>query len=92
MDTNGERRTAWTARRVLPSEPTADSDGIHEADELTEMGIPLVPGRHFMAPGFARIPFGGPPEALHSLGSRLEAWIVSRTPFLGNIGTKRSER
>jgi len=69
-----------------------DSDGIREADELTEIGIPLVPGRHFMAPGYARIPFGGPPEALHSLGHRLDAWIASQAPVPDDTGTNRRER
>ena len=85
-------RPAGAAFLFVDLRSARGSDGSREADELTELGIPLVSGRHFMAPGYARIPFGGPPEALHSLGNRLEAWIASRTPVLGNSGTKRRER
>ena len=49
------------------------------ADRLLETGVPLVSGRHFMAPGHARIPIGGSPDDIRSLGVRLAGWLVSRT-------------
>jgi aminotransferase len=55
--------------------PRADA----AADRLLEMGVPLVPGRHFMAPGYARIPIGGSPDDIRSLGARLAGWLASRS-------------
>jgi aminotransferase len=49
------------------------------ADQLQALGVPLVPGRHFMAPGYCRIPFGGSPDALRSLETRLAGWLASRS-------------
>ena len=48
-------------------------------DSLLETGVPLVPGRHFMAPGYARIPFGGSVADIRSLGGRLAGWLASRS-------------
>lgn len=44
---------------------TGDVDGLHRA------GIPAVPGEAFKAPGYVRIPFGGPLEAIYELDHRL---------------------
>jgi len=54
------------------------ADSSAAAAELQAAGVPLVPGHHFTAPGFCRIPFGGSPDALQSLGVRLAGWVASR--------------
>lgn len=52
---------------------------VEEAEsQLMDMGIPLVPGRHFQAPGYVRIPFGGTKSALPELGRRLARWMRAR--------------
>jgi aspartate/methionine/tyrosine aminotransferase len=57
--------------------------GVAKADtaavELVEAGVPLVPGRYFIAPGYARIPIGGRAEDIRSLGERLARWLASRS-------------
>jgi aminotransferase len=54
-------------------------EGDAAADSLLQTGVPLVPGRHFMAPGFVRIPIGGTVDDIRSLGARLVAWLASRS-------------
>jgi aminotransferase len=54
-------------------------EGDAAADALLEMGVPLVPGRHFMAGGYARIPIGGRADDIRSLGDRLAGWLASRS-------------
>jgi len=46
------------------------------AEELLETGVPLVPGRHFMARGYVRIPIGGAAESVRELGGRLAGWLA----------------
>lgn len=43
-------------------------------EQLLEAGIPAVPGSYFQAPGYARLPFGGEPEALNALAPVLREW------------------
>jgi aspartate/methionine/tyrosine aminotransferase len=40
---------------------------------VRELGLPATAGEHFGGPGFVRIPFGGPPEAVDELVRRLTA-------------------
>ena len=49
------------------------------AEELLETGVPLVPGRHFMARGYVRIPIGGAAESVRELGGRLAGWLAPRS-------------
>jgi len=48
------------------------------ADELAAVGLPVVDGRHFQAPGRARLPFGGAVAARDALGNALERWAEAR--------------
>jgi aspartate/methionine/tyrosine aminotransferase len=51
------------------------SDGRHElAEELTAVGLPVVDGAHFQAPGYARLPFGGAIESSKALRRALSQW------------------
>jgi len=45
------------------------------ADRLVEAGVPAVDGRHFQAPGWARVPFGGAREARPALEAALESHV-----------------
>ena len=47
------------------------------ADELLAVGLPVVDGVHFRAPGYARLPFGGAAGCLPALEQALEAWASS---------------
>ena len=47
------------------------------ARELIEVGLPVVDGAHFQAPGYARLPFGGAADARASLQHALERWSTS---------------
>ncbi|MDH4345023.1 MAG: pyridoxal phosphate-dependent aminotransferase [Thermoleophilia bacterium] len=44
------------------------------ADELLTVGLPVVDGRHFQAPGWARLPFGGAADLLPALEAALQQW------------------
>jgi aminotransferase len=44
------------------------------ADRLDAVGLPVVDGAAFQAPGYARLPFGGATEAQAALKDALEAW------------------
>ena len=44
------------------------------ADKLIDAGIPAVDGRHFQAPGWARVPFGGAAAARVALDEALAGW------------------
>lgn len=46
------------------------------ARELAGVGIPVVDGVHFQAPGFARLPFGGAAAARPALDGALQAWTA----------------
>jgi len=48
------------------------------ADELLAVGLPVVDGRAFQAPGCARLPFGGAHAAGAELASALDRWAASR--------------
>jgi aspartate/methionine/tyrosine aminotransferase len=48
------------------------------ADELLAVGLPVVDGRHFQAPGRARLPFGGADEARPAFERALALWASSR--------------
>ena len=48
------------------------------ADELAAVGLPVVDGRHFQAPGRARLPFGGATNAREALGNALERWAEAQ--------------
>lgn len=85
-------RPAGAAFLFVDLRVAGDTDGARAADQLLECGVPVVAGRHFMAPGYGRIPFGGPPAALLELGSRLESWLANRTIELGNVGPERRRR
>jgi len=50
------------------------------ADELLAVGLPVVDGTHFQAPGRARLPFGGADEARPALERALALWAASRGP------------
>ncbi len=65
---------------VKLGEPSSNSSRIQE--ELLGLGVPLVPGHHFQAPGYARLPFGGPDSALASLKEILLEWSAHRAPGL----------
>ena len=51
----------------------ADS-GEPVADDLTRVGVPVVDGVHFQAPGHARLPFAGAARAEEALGAALARW------------------
>ncbi len=44
------------------------------ANELTAVGLPVVEGSAFQAPGYARLPFGGAVEARAQLSNALSRW------------------
>ena len=44
------------------------------ATGLLEVGLPVVDGVHFQAPGYARLPFGGAVEATPALSKALAHW------------------
>lgn len=48
------------------------------ADELLAVGLPVVDGRQFQAPGWARLPFGGAEAARGELEAALAAWVAGR--------------
>jgi aminotransferase len=50
-----------------------DADSQSREDRLLRLGIPIVPGRHFMAPDFVRLPFGGESTTIELLARRLSA-------------------
>lgn len=47
------------------------------AESLVEAGLPVVDGRHFQAPGHARLPFGGAAEHEDGLQAALARWAGS---------------
>lgn len=47
------------------------------ASELAQVGLPVVDGIHFQAPGYARLPFGGAARAEEALAAALSRWAVS---------------
>jgi aspartate/methionine/tyrosine aminotransferase len=51
-------------------------DGL--ADELLAVGLPVVDGREFEAPGWARLPFGGAAACRAELEAALDAWSERR--------------
>ena len=51
--------------------PFADAQALHRA------GIPAVPGEAFKVPGYVRIPFGGPVEAIRELDQRLASALAT---------------
>ena len=55
---------------------TNGADGL--AEELLSVGLPVVDGRHFQAPGRARLPFGGAEDARPALDRALARWAESR--------------
>jgi aspartate/methionine/tyrosine aminotransferase len=44
------------------------------ADELVAVGLPVVDGQHFQAPGWARLPFGGAERCRDALEAALGDW------------------
>jgi aspartate/methionine/tyrosine aminotransferase len=48
--------------------------GTDLADELERLGLPVVDGAAFGAPGYARLPFGGATEAAGALRRALDGW------------------
>jgi hypothetical protein len=52
------------------------SDGL--ADELLAVGLPVVDGRAFEAPGWARLPFGGAATCRAELEAAFDAWMERR--------------
>jgi len=44
------------------------------ADDLARVGLPVVDGVHFQAPGYARLPFAGAAAASAALTAALAAW------------------
>jgi len=48
--------------------------GGNVAAGLLEVGLPVVDGAHFQAPGYARLPFGGAAEAAVPLRNALALW------------------
>lgn len=51
------------------------------ADELVVAGIRAVDGRHFQAPSWARVPFGGASAAADALAAALGRWAETRRLF-----------
>ena len=51
-------------------------DGGEVADDLAAVGLPVVDGTHFQAPGYARLPFGGAAEAASELETALARWAA----------------
>ena len=49
-----------------------DGDGL--AGELEAVGLPVVAGASFQAPGYARLPFGGAAAASEALSRALGRW------------------
>ncbi len=47
------------------------------ADSLIAVGLPVVDGAHFQAPGYARLPFGGAADARTALSGALARWSES---------------
>lgn len=56
------------------------ASGAAVADDLISVGLPVVDGRHFQAPGYARLPFGGAAEARAALEQALARFARLRTP------------
>ncbi len=55
------------------------SDGRPDlAGSLVAAGIPAVEGRHFQAPGWARVPFGGAATCSDALTDALARWAAAR--------------
>jgi aspartate/methionine/tyrosine aminotransferase len=55
------------------------SDGRDDlAGALVAAGIPAVDGRHFQAPGWARVPFGGAASCRPALSDALTRWAATR--------------
>jgi aminotransferase len=48
------------------------------AEKLVAAGIPAVDGRHFQAPAWARVPFGGAAAAADALEAALGRWSETR--------------
>ncbi len=48
--------------------------GAELASELIGVGLPVVDGAHFQAPGYARLPFGGAADAQKGLQHALGRW------------------
>jgi aminotransferase len=71
-------RPAGAAFLFLDLHAAGRADASLAAAELQALGVPLVPGHHFMAPGYCRIPFGGSSDAVRSLGVRLAGWLAAR--------------
>ena len=46
------------------------------ADALARVGVPVVDGVHFQAPGYARLPFGGAARAKTELVAALARWAT----------------
>lgn len=46
------------------------------APTLLDVGLPVVDGVHFQAPGYARLPFGGAAAAAGALRAALERWAA----------------
>jgi aspartate/methionine/tyrosine aminotransferase len=68
----------------LPGQKTPRPDGaaflfvrFGDAQGLHRAGIPAVPGEAFKTPGYVRIPFGGPIEAIHELDHRLASAFLT---------------
>jgi aspartate/methionine/tyrosine aminotransferase len=49
------------------------------ATELARVGLPVVDGIHFQAPGYARLPFAGAAEAADALAAALARWAAPTT-------------
>ena len=55
------------------------SDGRPDlAGSLVAAGIPAVEGRHFQAPRWARVPFGGAATCRDALAEALARWAAAR--------------
>jgi aspartate/methionine/tyrosine aminotransferase len=46
--------------------------------QLLDLGVPTVAGRHFQAPGYVRLPFGGDDRTIERLCSILRSFVPQR--------------
>ena len=82
-----QRNRDRTADMTLPGLPIPKPDGgaflflrLANVDALHRAGIPAVAGEYFKAPAYARIPFGGPVEAIEHLEVRLGQLLSAMVP------------
>ena len=65
--------------RAAPFLFVGSDRGDELADELQAVGLPVVDGSFFEAPGYARLPFGGVTAARAALVDALRTWSEMRT-------------